>query len=120
MKLNEHHRAFFTASEPISERHGDMLAEWARGGVSKPGVDAPHPSQDRKAQTVAEIVKALNGLPSNAARAAVSQKVFGVATRAEIEAQTQDKLDAALIPVAAGGPTKLEMAVNDWKTANAA
>lgn len=34
IKLQEQHRPFFPADQPITERSGELLGEWARGGQS--------------------------------------------------------------------------------------
>jgi hypothetical protein len=69
-KINEHHREFFKQNEPISERHGELLAAWARGGSGAGDTQhAPSSGASQRARettesgssaTVPDLVAAVN------------------------------------------------------------
>ena len=40
-KIQEQHRGVFTPRQPITEKHGEALAAWAKGGASKPAASVP-------------------------------------------------------------------------------
>jgi AAA domain len=46
IKLQEQHKAFFPLGKPITERAGQLLAEWAKGGAPVAAKDAALPSAE--------------------------------------------------------------------------
>ena len=89
IKLQEQHKPFFPPDQQISEKSGEQLAAWARGGVQPasatqgnvstpaPPSKAPPPT-DERAEIIAEIRHLLADLkPTDAERAAWSATYLG-------------------------------------------
>ena len=57
-KINAHHVDFFPPGEPISEKSGELLAAWARGGEVAPAPMPPPAAKGKPELTTAQKVSA--------------------------------------------------------------